>query len=54
MTTTASATTTVSAATTTKKVSSESPKTGDIGLAGVILAGTGAVAMAFALRKREE
>ncbi len=58
-TTTASATTTTTTTTaavssTTAKKGVDSPKTGDSGLAGVLLAGAGAVAMAFALRKRED
>lgn len=42
------------ARTTASSGNNGSPKTGDSGMAGVILAGISAVAMAFALRKREE
>ena len=52
--TTTTTTTTAAASSTTAKKGVDSPKTGDAGLAGVLLAGAGAVAMAFALRKRED
>lgn len=42
------------AKTTASSANNGSPKTGDSGMAGVILAGISAVAMAFALRKRED
>lgn len=53
-TTTTTTTTTAAASSTTAKKGVDSPKTGDAGIAGVLLAGAGAVAMAFALRKRED
>ena len=52
--TTTTTTTTAAASSTTAKKGVDSPKTGDAGLAGALLAGAGAVAMAFALRKRED
>lgn len=44
---------TTAAPKTTAKKNTGVPKTGDAGIAGIFLAGTGAAAMAFALRKRE-
>lgn len=54
-TTTSDATTTATEATTTAKQSANtSPQTGDAGIAGILLAATGAAAMAFTFKKRED
>ena len=54
-TTTSDATTTATEATTTAKQSANtSPQTGDAGIAGILLAATGAAAMAFTFKERED
>jgi len=52
-TTTTAAKTTAAVKTTSKKSANTPPKTGDAGIAGILLAGAGAAATAFVLRKRE-
>lgn len=55
LTTTSDATTTATEATTTAKQSANtSPQTGDAGIAGILLAATGAAAMAFTFKERED
>ena len=53
-TTTTTAKTTAAPKTTAKQSANNPPKTGDAGIAGIFLAGTGAAAAAFVLRKRED
>ncbi|MBR3760653.1 MAG: LPXTG cell wall anchor domain-containing protein [Ruminococcus sp.] len=53
-TTTTTAKTTAAPKTTAKQSANNPPKTGDAGIAGILLAGAGAVAMAFVMKKQKD
>ncbi len=53
-TTTTTAKTTAAVKTTAKQSANNPPKTGDAGIAGILLAGAGAVAMAFVMKKQKD